>query len=218
MANLSESLFRDKFNKQMDTKLIVGLGNPGREYTFTRHNIGFRILENWLNNLSITIPDCPCQLSDNKKHQAKTTKIKIKDQNVILAEPTTYMNNSGLAVKSLADYYNLQTEDILIIHDDLSFPLGKFKLDFQAGPAGHNGVKSIINHLQTQNFYRLRIGIAKPMGSCPVNHQGGHDFVLGKFTSEEEELIADLLSTTVDLLNYYLAHGPSATQNKFNGR
>ncbi len=202
---------------QKSTLLIVGLGNPGREYTFTRHNIGFRILENWLTNLDLDNPDYPNKLDFNKKHQANIAKMKFENKNIILAEPQTFMNRSGYSVKSLADYYTIPPENILIIHDDLSFPLGKFKLSTQAGPAGHNGVKSIINHLGTKNFHRLRIGIASLKDNCPVNHQSGHNFVLGKFDENEEEIITDILTNTATLLSYYLKHGFEKTANKFNG-
>ena len=201
----------------MQNYLIIGLGNPGKEYLFTRHNIGFRILENWLINLSITIPDCPCQLKTDKKHQAKIAKVKIGARTIILAEPQTFMNKSGIAVKSLIDYYNVPTDNILIIHDDLSFEFGKFKLSKGAGPAGHNGVKSIIEHLGNKNFSRLRVGISMPMGTCPVGHQGGHNFVLGRFNKEEEDKMEDLLRVTSNLLTSFIETGHDSTANNFNG-
>lgn len=200
----------------MKNYLIVGLGNPGKEYQFTRHNIGFRIIENWLANLSITIPDCPCQLATNKKHQAKITKVKFNNRTIILAEPQTFMNKSGIAIKSLADYYNISIDNILLIHDDLSFEFEKFKLSKNAGPAGHNGVKSTIEHLGSKEFNRLRIGISMPMGSCPVGHQGGHNFVLGKFSKEEEEKMSTLLQITSKLLDSFIKNGPEKTANEFN--
>jgi PTH1 family peptidyl-tRNA hydrolase len=200
----------------MKNYLIVGLGNPGKEYQFTRHNIGFRILDNWLINLSITIPDCPCQFNINKKHRAKIAKIKTPNKTIILAEPQTFMNKSGTTVKSLMDYYNIPLENILIIHDDLSFEFSKFKLSKNAGPAGHNGVKSIIEHLKSKEFSRLRIGISMPMGSCPVGYQGGHNFVLGKFDKEEESKIDTLLQSTNEVLDSFLEKGYDETANKFN--
>ena len=198
------------------TILIIGLGNPGKEYTFTRHNIGFRILENWLANLSLTNTNCPCQLKLSKKHQAKIIKFTTIQQKIILAEPQTFMNKSGLSVNSLVNYFDISPNNILLIHDDLSFPLGKLKIDFNVGPAGHNGVKSTIEHLKTKEFCRLRIGISKPNNTCPVNHQGGRNFVLNKFTNKEEELISQLLSTTNEILHFYIRNNCSKTQNKFN--
>lgn len=198
------------------TFLIAGLGNPGREYIFTRHNIGFRILENWLANISLEDIEYPNHLTMDKKHQAKIAKVKISKQEIILIEPQTFMNRSGYSIKSVIDYYKIPLENIIIIHDDLSFPLGEFKLSKNVGPAGHNGVKSIIDHLGTKNFSRLRIGIASISDNCPVNHQSGHNFVLGKFTIEEEEVITQLFSNTTDVLNYYLKDNFDKTANKFN--
>jgi PTH1 family peptidyl-tRNA hydrolase len=200
----------------MENYLIIGLGNPGKEYKFTRHNIGFRIIENWLINLSVTIPDCPCQLRTEKKHQAEVSKVKFPNQTIILAEPQTFMNKSGIAIKSLANYYDIPIDNILIIHDDLSFEFEKFKLSKNAGPAGHNGVKSAIEHLGSKEFHRLRIGISMPAGNCPVGHQGGHNFVLGKFSKDEEEKMSTLLQTTSALLDSFIKNGPEKTANEFN--
>lgn len=200
----------------MTNYLIIGLGNPGKEYQFTRHNIGFRILENWLSNLSITVPDCPCQLSVAKKHQAEISKVKLNTKTIILAEPQTFMNKSGVAIKSLADYYNVPLANILVIHDDLSFEFGKFKLSKNAGPAGHNGVKSAIEHLGSKKFARLRIGISIPMGSCPVRHQDEHNFVLGKFSKEEESEMSELFEITNKVLNSFLETTFEEMTNKFN--
>lgn len=200
----------------MKNYLIVGLGNPGKEYQFTRHNIGFRILDNWLINLSLTTPDCPCQFNINKKHQASIAKIKTLNKTIILAEPQTFMNKSGATVKSLIDYYNIPLENILIVHDDLSFEFSKFKLSKNAGPAGHNGVKSIIEHLKNKDFSRLRIGISMTMGTCPVGHQSGHNFVLGKFNKEEEEKMSTLLQSTNEVLNFFLENSYDETANNFN--
>lgn len=201
----------------MQTLLIAGLGNPGKEYQFTRHNIGFRVLENWLMNLSLQYPNCSCQWNNSKKHQAKINKFILDNRKIILAEPQTFINKSGLSVKSIADYYNIDSKDILIIHDDLSFPLGKFKLAFNISSAGHNGIKSIIERLGTKEFNHLRLGISKPMGTCPVNHQNGHNFVLGKFTAKEEEEIAELLINTNNILDYYIQNDFQSVMNEFNG-
>ena len=200
----------------MKNYLILGLGNPGKEYQFTRHNIGFRILENWLANLSVTVPDCPCRLRSDKKHQAKTSKVKLPNKTIILAEPQTFMNKSGISVKSLMAYYNIPLDNILVIHDDLSFEFGKFKLSKNSGPAGHNGVKSAIEHLGNKNFSRLRVGISMPMGSCPVGHQGGHNFVLGKFSKNEEDKMSELLESTNEILNSFVETGHDETANRFN--
>ncbi len=200
----------------MKTILIAGLGNPGKEYQFTRHNIGFRILDNWLMNLSLQHSNCSCQWENSRKHQAEINQFTLEDKKIILVKPQTFMNKSGESIASLSHYYKIDSENILIIHDDLSFPLGNFKLAIGAGPAGHNGVKSIIEKLGTKNFGRLRVGISAPLGSCPVKHQGGHNFVLGQFTKKEEEIITELLPTTNKILDYYIFNGIQSAMNEFN--
>ncbi len=200
----------------MKTILIAGLGNPGKEYQFTRHNIGFRILDNWLMNPSLKHQNCSCRWENSKKHQAEINQFSLDNKKIILAKPQTFMNKSGESIESLSHYYKINPENILIIHDDLSFPLGNFKLAINAGPAGHNGIKSIIEKLGTKNFGRLRVGISAPLGSCPVKHQKGHNFVLGKFTKEEEETITELLLTTDNLLDYYIYNDIQSAMNEFN--
>ncbi len=200
----------------MEKFLIAGLGNPGKKYTFTRHNIGFRLLDNWLINSN---PEQSEQSSTifQKKYLAKTIKFKRGSKTIIAAKPQTFMNKSGFSIKSLQQYYKINTNNILIIHDDLSFPIGKYKLSRNSGPAGHNGVKSIIEELGDKNFNRLRIGIASIKDNCPVNHQSGHNFVLGKFSPEEEKIIESLLPKTVELINYFIDYNFEETSNKFNG-
>ncbi len=200
----------------MKTILIAGLGNPGKEYQFTRHNIGFRILDNWLMNLSLKHQNCSYRWEENKKHQAEINRFSLNNKKIILTKPQTFMNKSGESINSLSHYYKINPENILVIHDDLSFPLGNFKLAISAGPAGHNGVKSIIEKLNTKNFGRFRVGISAPLGSCPVRHQGGHNFVLGKFTKKEEEIITELLTVANNILDYYIDNDIQSTMNEFN--
>ncbi len=201
----------------MKTILIAGLGNPGKEYQFTRHNIGFRILDNWLMNLSLKYQNYSHQWENNKKHQAEINQLSLGNKKIIMAKPQTFMNKSGESIASLSHYYKIDSENILIIHDDLSFPLGNFKLAINVGPAGHNGIKSIIEKLGTKNFGRLRVGISAPLGSCPVKHQGGHNFVLGQFTKKEEEIITELLPATNEILDYYIFNDIQLAMNKYNG-
>lgn len=200
----------------MQTFLIVGLGNPGKEYTFTRHNIGFRLIENWLANLSLIQENCPCNLTLDKKHQALIAKIKTSTATIILVEPQTFMNDSGKSIKSLLSYYDIPVENMLVVHDDLSFEFGKFKLSKNSGPAGHNGIKSIIQNIGTQDFARLRIGIASRMG-CSVNHQSGHNFVLGNFSKEEESDMDILFENVNKILPFFIETDFDKTANKFNG-
>lgn len=148
-------------------KLIVGLGNYGNEYHNTRHNVGFMVLDNYLN-----------QAKWNSNKLAYYIKIKIDGEDVIFIKPLTYMNLSGNAVLHFKNYYNIDIKDILIIHDDLDLPIGTYRLKINSSAGGHNGIKSIISCLNTKNFLRLKIGISKPESDVV-------DYVLHKFSSDE---------------------------------
>jgi PTH1 family peptidyl-tRNA hydrolase len=158
-------------------QLIVGLGNPEKEYATTRHNTGFLVIDK-------LIADCGAETKFDKKANADVAKANIDKKRVLLAKPLTYMNNSGIAVRALLDFYKLKPENLIVIHDDKDIPLGETRVQSDRGPAGHNGVKSIIEHLGTQNFIRIRVGVA------PGNQDKIKDtanFVLGKFTGEEKK-------------------------------
>lgn len=153
-------------------KLIIGLGNYGKEYEKTRHNYGFIVIDEFAKKY-----DFP------KFKLSLFSLISIKD-NIVLAKPQTYMNNSGKAVKAIANYYKIEPKDILIIHDDADIELGKIKKDENRGSGGHNGIKSIIEYLETKNFKRLRMGINYSFGDTPLE-----DIVLKKFSKTEEEIV-----------------------------
>ena len=192
--------------------LVVGLGNPGPEYAYTRHNIGFRILENWLLNLSLTDNSPVDKLKFSQKHQAKLGIIKLDNRKIIVAEPQTFMNNSGFTVASLQKYYHIPPKNILVIQDELDLPLGQIKISRSAGPAGHKGVKSIIQQLGSNDFSRLRLGIA-PKEKQKIKQK---DFVLSKFSPAEEKIIDQILPLSNEIITYFIKHGFSATANKFN--
>ncbi|ATZ16072.1 PTH1 family peptidyl-tRNA hydrolase [Entomoplasma freundtii] len=154
-------------------KLIVGLGNPGSEYTKTRHNAGFLMLDLLLDHYGY--------LQKKSEHQAITYLSIVNGEKVLFAYPQTYMNNSGYSVQSLAQYYKIPQEDILIIHDEKDFSIGKNQFRLQGSAGGHNGLKSIIQQLGNQNFKRLRLGIGKP----PVPSQPLASWVLANFNNED---------------------------------
>ncbi len=170
-------------------KLVVGLGNPGKKYAKTRHNIGFRVVDQIVESL---VP------SGRKWHldeRLSSTYIicPIKARDVIIAKPTTFMNESGLVVKALAEHFGLLPEDIMIVHDDKDIILGEYKIQINRGAAGHNGIKSIISHLGTQKFHRLRVGIAN------TNKKKMKDkvkFVLGRFGLFERSLVKKVVNNT----------------------
>ena len=136
----------------MSMLLIIGLGNPGKEYEKTRHNIGFVVLNKLMADLELD------DWADNKKFRAEIAEGKIDKEKILLFKPQTFMNNSGQSVSAAAKFYKIKPADIWVIHDDLDLPLGKIKIQRDRSSAGHNGVQSIIDALSTQNFVRFRIG------------------------------------------------------------
>lgn len=152
-------------------KLIVGLGNPGKEYENTRHNIGYMIIDNFVN-------------SDNWKKESLAYILKqtINNENVLFIKPTTYMNLSGQAVQYYLNYYKIDTKDLLVIQDDMDLDIGKVRLKFKSSAGGHNGIKDIIKNIKTDEFLRLKIGISKPTNDTI-------EFVLGKFPKLDLEIL-----------------------------
>jgi PTH1 family peptidyl-tRNA hydrolase len=164
-------------------KLLVGLGNPGKKYSLTRHNVGFLLIENLIKTYQLP------QLKLNKNFKALIVKTKLDDKNFFIALPQTYMNNSGQAVKKICSFYKIKPEDIIVAHDEIDLPLGKFKISFNRGSAGHQGVQSIINQLKTKNFWRLRIGVGPKIKSPSFPTER---FVLENFKKDELKQFNDL--------------------------
>ena len=176
--------------------IIVGLGNPGEKYNLTRHNIGYTAINTYAQSLNL-------QWQTNKKFKADIC----KDNDLILIKPLTFMNNSGQAVQAVLSYYKLLpkklglitkknndlTNELTIIHDDLDIDIGKYKIAFNSRSAGHNGVQSIINHLKTKNFRRIRIGVRTEM----LKNIPTEKFVLQKFNSKEQIQINSLLDNVL---------------------
>lgn len=156
-------------------KLIVGLGNPGKDYSHTRHNVGFMFLDKLQKN-NENFPE----FTASKKLFGEQSKGKIKRTGVVLLKPDTFMNNSGQAVQAALNFYGLKPSDLIVIHDDKDIPLGETKVHQNRGSAGHNGVKSIVEQLGTQDFLRIRVGIAP---AAKINDTS--DFVLTDFSASE---------------------------------
>ncbi len=168
-------------------KLIVGLGNPEKKYNNTRHNIGFSIIDfiydEWLSKENFD------HWSRNKKYQSDVAVGTINGEKIILAKPLTFMNNSGLAVRAIASYFNLEPNDIYVIHDELDLTLGNYKIQSGKSSAGHNGAESIIKHLGSSEFNRVRVGIGKE----DKDNQGpGSKFVLNRFGILEKLKLRDV--------------------------
>lgn len=184
--------------------LLVGLGNPGLQYEQTRHNIGWIQLEKFAKYSGL-------KFSLDKKHKGNIARGNHKGKMITLLMPLTYMNLSGESVISAANYYKYSQEEIIIIYDDKDFDLGTLKIKADGSPAGHNGIKSIISHLGTQKFPRLRIGIGpKPKEMVMSN------FVLSKFSNDDLKIVEDITEKGIDAIDSILFEGIDKAMNKFN--
>lgn len=184
-------------------KLIVGLGNIGDKYIFTRHNVGFMLADSLAYNNDFTF-------RENSKLKCFISNFRYDFEDYILIKPITYMNLSGEAVRAVIDYYKIPINDILVVYDDLSLPLGKIRFRQNGTHGGHNGIKSIIQHLGTQDFARLKIGIG-PQPNLPAEV-----FVLQNFSKEELENLKDTLTIAKSGIFCYFKEGILVAQNKFN--
>ncbi|MBF8437255.1 aminoacyl-tRNA hydrolase [Halanaerobiaceae bacterium Z-7014] len=183
-------------------KLIVGLGNPGSKYKGTRHNIGFNIIKKLADMHDFfSTQRCDSIIGEGK----------IRGQEVVLAQPLTYMNRSGKAVNCLVRKYNLDLKDLLIVYDDLNLDVGRIRLKTSGSSGGHNGLKSIINHLSSNQFPRLKIGIGRPEPGFNIA-----EYVLDRFKPEEREVIEEAIEVAVKAVMIYIESGPEAAMNKFN--
>lgn len=172
-------------------KMVVGLGNPGKRYDNTRHNIGFIVLDLLSDSLGIEL--------NKKKKTALTAEFNYEGQKSVLVKPQTYMNLSGRSVGALSRYFKILPEDILVVHDDLDIGLGKIKIKPGGGPGGHKGLKSIIETLGTSKFNRLKIGIGRPLEYVdPV------EYVLSTINEEEWEIFRDILPQAVKAAESFL--------------
>lgn len=163
--------------------MIVGLGNPGRKYEGTRHNIGFLTIDEIARELDIAI--------DQTKFKGQYGEGFVNGEKIALLKPSTYMNLSGQSIQQIMHFYQCSVEDLLIIYDDLDLSLGQIKLRQKGGSGGHNGLKSIIEHLQTQEFRRLKMGIGRPEQGDITKH------VLSSFAQEEREEVVDMVNRAV---------------------
>ncbi len=184
-------------------KLIIGLGNVGAKYTFTRHNVGFMLVDKIALDNSV-------EFRENTKLKSLITKFYSEDEEVMLVKPTTYMNLSGEAMRAVIDYYKIAVEDMIIVYDDLSLNLGKIRFRANGSDGGHNGIKSIIQHLGTKNFARLKIGIG-PQPPIP-----SEAFVLQNFPKESLTELKDVLSLSEEAIQFFFKNGIEKTQNKYN--
>jgi PTH1 family peptidyl-tRNA hydrolase len=185
-------------------RLIVGLGNPGIEYQFTPHNLGFLVVDRIASERGVEIRNRQCR--------ALTARIQVGDEAVLLAKPETYMNLSGLSVRELAAEYEVKPEsDLIVIQDELDFPLGTMRIHTRRSSAGHNGIESIIDALGTQDFLRIRIGVAPER-----TVQDGEKYLLAPFRKADLTVVDGMLDTAADAVKAILTEGAAAAMNRFN--
>jgi peptidyl-tRNA hydrolase, PTH1 family len=184
-------------------KLIVGLGNPGKKYESTRHNVGFHVIDEVAKNLNINL--------NQEKFKGMFGFETIAGQKVFLLKPLTYMNLSGESVRPLMDFYKIGIDDVLIVYDDLDLPPGKIRLRQKGGHGGHNGIKSLLAHLGNENFKRIRIGVGRPEAGEPVAN-----YVLSTFAPQEKQEVADAVVLAGKACEAWLNEEFLQVMNRFN--
>ena len=198
-------------NRKSDTKLIVGLGNPGRGYANSLHNLGFMCVNHFARANGMWF--------DKKRGKARIGISKIADSEVVVAKPHTYMNQSGQAVKLLVGKFNISLDDLIVIHDELDLPLGKIRVRLGGSSAGHRGVESIIAELGSQEFLRVRVGIGRPIasaGSTEVTNVDMVSYLLSDFLPEEKQTLTQVIPMVSQAIRAILSEGLTVAMNKYN--
>ncbi|MGI2329728.1 aminoacyl-tRNA hydrolase [Planococcus sp. YIM B11945] len=185
-------------------KLIIGLGNPGKTYAGTRHNIGFEVVDFLASKWNAPLTQ--------SKFKGMYSIIHRPEGKVMLLKPLTYMNLSGESVSALMDYYEIDIDEIVVIYDDLDLPTGQLRLRQKGSAGGHNGIKSLIHHLGTQQFNRVRIGISRPPAGMIVP-----DYVLSRFSKEESAEVEEAVQKSADACEFWLSKPFIDVMTKFNG-
>lgn len=185
--------------------VIVGLGNPGEKYKNTRHNIGFEVIDALAEDASINLKEkrCLCLFGEGK----------IVDEVIILAKPQTYMNHSGVALKLLIDRFNIKMDSLIIIHDDVDLSIGKIRIRQKGGGGGHKGLLSIMNHLNTSDFIRVKVGVG-----APINRSTLTEYVLSKFEDDELDMVRRGIDEAVEAVKEIVTFGVDRAMNRFNYR
>ena len=184
--------------------LVVGLGNPGPKYEWTRHNMGFLVIDELAEREKIPV--------QKLKYRALTNTALIGGRSVLLMKPTTYMNLSGEAVGEAARFYKIPPQRVLVISDDVALPQGKLRIRRSGSAGGHNGLKNIISHLGSDQFPRIKVGV----GGKPHPDHDMADWVLGKFTGQDKKVMEEAVSRAADAVTLLLEQGPDQAMAKFN--
>lgn len=199
-------------------KLIVGLGNPGKEYKDTKHNLGFKVVDELLSHPNLLISSQFAQTGYTQNPEFKFDKFcnaeiakgKIGNEDIVLVKPQTYMNDSGTAVKKLVDTKHIVIfSDIIVVHDDITVDFGKMKISYESGAGNHNGVQSIINHIGHNEFVRVRLGIGRGEGELK-------DVVLSRFRPEEMSVVATMVEKASEACYAIVEDGVERAMNKYN--
>ena len=183
--------------------LIVGLGNPGKEYENTRHNLGFKVIEELASRLGIP--------SFKSKFQAFVADAKIDDHKIMLVQPQTFMNNSGASVRQIMDWYRVKPENIILVYDDVDLEVGDLRIREKGSAGGHRGVESVIEHIKSTQFIRVRIGIGRDSFKQDVS-----DYVLAKIPVDQTDLLAQTVVIASDAAEMIMRQDLTATMNKYN--
>jgi len=182
-------------------KVIVGLGNPGKEYSRTRHNIGFMVLDAFRRELSLPV--------ERNRFHAVMTEGRLNSEKIVLVAPQTFMNLSGTSVREVRSWYKIEEAHMIVVLDDMDLPFGTLRMRGNGSAGGHNGLHSIIEQLGTSNIPRLKIGIGRPQ-SAAVNH------VLSRFSTEEEAALPDLIQRSEDAIKLWISQGLIISMNEVN--
>lgn len=186
--------------------IIAGLGNPGREYQNTRHNIGYDVIDRLAESENIILAE--------RKHRAVVGKGLVEGQKCVLAKPVTYMNLSGESVRELIDYYKVdETAQLIVVSDDISLDVGQLRIRKKGSAGGHNGLKNIIAHLGHDNFIRVKMGVGEKPGGWDLA-----DYVLGHFSGEERGTMDEACDRAVEAIRKIITDGADAAMNCFNGK
>ena len=188
-----------------DRWIVVGLGNPGERYARTRHNIGYMVLDVLLDRRGSTLK--------THKSGCLVAEVPLDDKRIVLARPTSYMNESGRDVRALVSFYKVPVEQTVVVHDELDIPFGEVRVKIGGGTAGHNGLASVGSHLRSKEFLRVRVGISRPPG-----RQDAADYVLSELSATERKELPDVIERAADAVESILEVGVERTMNELNTR
>jgi PTH1 family peptidyl-tRNA hydrolase len=184
-------------------KVVVGLGNPGKRYAGTRHNVGYSVID--------TLNQSAHAVRSQSRFQAQLAELVERENKILLVKPETFMNKSGQSVRQVMDFYNVPLSDLLVVCDDINLPLGKLRIRARGTHGGHNGLRDVQLHLGTTEYSRLRIGVGLPDGTDLIDH------VLARFRPSEQPIVDDAVARAAQAVGMWIEHGTQACMNQYNG-